>query len=48
MNTSTTALQRDAVTPLTHIFLSLVLLEAGVMNEENESYINIISQNAER
>ena len=48
MNSPTTKLQRDAVAPLTHIFLSLDLMEAGSLNEENRAYLTIIRQNAER
>jgi hypothetical protein len=48
MTASTTNLQQDAVAPLTHIFLSLDLLETSGMNEEIRSYLAIIRQNAER
>jgi hypothetical protein len=48
MTTPTTSLQRDAIAPLTHIFLSLDLLESDLMNEETRSYLMIIRQNLER
>jgi signal transduction histidine kinase len=48
MSTPITKLQHDTVAPLTHIFLSLDLLEAGPMNDENRSYLTIIRQNTER
>ena len=48
MNSPTTQLQYEAVAPFTHIFLSLELLEAGSLNEENRSYLNIIRKNTER
>lgn len=48
MTSLSTNLQRDAVAPLTHIFLSLDLLETSVTNEEIRSYLAIIRQNAVR
>ena len=48
MTALSTNLQRDAIAPLTHIFLSLDLLESSVTNEEVRSYLAIIRQNAER
>ncbi len=48
MSTPTTRLQRDTVAPFTHIFLSLDLLDACSLNEENRSYLTIIRQNTER
>jgi len=48
MNTPTIVLQREAIAPLTHIFLSLDLLDMSEMNEETRSYIAIIRQNTKR
>ena len=48
MNFPTTQLQYEAVAPLTHIFLSLDLLETCAMDEENRSYLAIIRKNIER
>jgi nitrogen-specific signal transduction histidine kinase len=48
MTSPTTNLPRDAVAPLTHIFLSLDLLETSEMNEEIRPYLNIIRENTER
>ena len=48
MNASSEALLREAYAPLTHIFLSLDLLETNSYNEENKTYLSIIRQNAER
>jgi hypothetical protein len=48
MTTLPTPIQREAIAPLTHIFLSLDLLEAGPMNDEYRSYLAIIRNNAER
>ncbi len=48
MTSLPTPLQREAIAPLTHIFLSLDLLESGTLNEEYRSYLAIIRKNAER
>lgn len=48
MTTLPTPFQREAVAPLTHILLSLDLLEAGELNDEYRSYLAIIRNNAER
>ncbi len=48
MKTSSGVLRHEANAPLTHIFLSLDLLEMNSYNEENKTYLSIIRQNAER
>jgi signal transduction histidine kinase len=48
MSTSSTPFQREAIAPLTHIFLSLDLLESRMTTEEYRSYLTIIRRNAER
>ncbi len=48
MNTKTTQLKREANAPITHIFLSLDLLDGITANEESRSYLAIIHQNMER
>ncbi len=49
MNTSNTALLNETKVPLTHIFLSIQLLETfKLTNEEYQTYLTIIRQNTER
>jgi hypothetical protein len=48
MNSPSTPLQQQAVAPFTHIFLSLDLMEAGTLNNEQRVYLAIIRQNTER
>ena len=48
MNNTLSPLKRESVHPLTHIFLSLNLMESNPMSEEFQDYINIIRQNTER
>ena len=48
MNTLNTALLNETKVPLTHIFLSIQLLETFNENEEYQTYLTIIRQNTER
>jgi signal transduction histidine kinase len=48
MNTSNTALLNETKVPLTHIFLSVQLMETFNDNEEYQTYLTIIRQNTER
>jgi signal transduction histidine kinase len=48
MTTPSTALQREATAPLTHIFLSLDLMESNHHDDETRRYLAIIRQNTER
>jgi hypothetical protein len=48
MTTLPTRLQREAVAPLTHILLSLDILEAGELSDEFRSFLTIIRNNTER
>jgi hypothetical protein len=48
MNAPSSALQIEANAPLTHILLSLDLLETSEMTNENRCYLAIIRQNIER
>ena len=48
MNTSPAQLPVEATSASTHIFLSVDLLEEGILNEETRSLLTVIRKNTER
>ena len=48
MNTPTSGLPVEATAAFTHIFLSLDLLEEGLLSEETRSLLSVIRKNTER
>ena len=48
MNTTSAQLPVEATAAITHILLSLDLLEEGMLNEETRSLLTVIRKNTER
>jgi hypothetical protein len=48
MSNHLTSLERESVDPITHIFLSLDVMEANPLSEEVRDCVNIIRRNTER
>jgi hypothetical protein len=48
MSNPLSSLERESIDPLTHIFLSLDLLETNPLSEDVRDCVNIIRRNAER
>ena len=48
MNNSSAQLPAEATAAFTYIFLSLDLLEEGILNKETRSLLSVIRKNTER